>query len=274
MTLESNRMLGGIGALLIVISSITSFLSLAQFFFPSSVIGVLGAPFGLLGLAGLILFMIAMKGFATHYKDLGIFNNALYWVLTNIIAGVVAVALSFAVLFSVLSSIIRTMAPFTTANPPTLSAVLDALRPFIVYFIPVGVVVFAMMVLSVVFMMRAFNRLAAASGIPLFRTVGLMFLVGIALTGALGLLTALLVFSGSIAISAVLPLTVVSGLVSFVTWILATIGFFRIRAQTSETFPQPTSQAVASGAQVKYCPRCGAENVADATYCTHCGQKL
>jgi uncharacterized membrane protein/ribosomal protein L40E len=274
MTLESNRLLGGIGALLIVISSITSFLSFAQFFFPSSVIGVLGAPFGLLGLAGLILFMIAMKGFATHYKDLGIFNNALYWVLTNIIAAVVAVALSFAVLFSVLSSIIRTMTPFTTANPPTLSAVLDALRPFIVYFIPVGVVVFAMMVLSVVFMMRAFNRLAAASGIPLFRTVGLMFLVGIALTGAIGLLVVLLVFSGSIAISAVLPLTVVSGLVSFVTWILATIGFFRIKAPTSETFPQPTSQAVASGAQVKYCPRCGAENVADAIYCTHCGQKL
>jgi ribosomal protein L40E len=101
-----------------------------------------------------------------------------------------------------------------------------------------------------------------------------MFLVGVALTGALGLLAVLLVFSGSIAISAVLPLAVVSGLVSFVTWILATIGFFRIRASTSQTFPQPTSQAVASVAQVKYCPRCGAENFADATYCTHCGQRF
>ena len=273
-TLESNRMLGGIGALLIVTSSITSFLSLAQFFFPSLLIGVFGAPFGLLGLAGLVLFMIAMKGFAAHYKDPGIFNNALYWILSSIIAGVVAVALSVAVLLSVLSRIIGAMAPFTPTNPPTLSSVLDALRPLIGYFIPVGVVVFAITVLSVVFIMRAFNRLADASGVSLFRTVGLMFLVGVALTGALGLLAVLLVFSGSIAISAVLPLTVVSGLVSFVTWILATIGFFRIRAPTSQRFPQPTSQAVASGAQVKYCPRCGAENLADATYCTHCGQRF
>ena len=274
MTLESDRMLGGIGALLIVISSITSFLSLAQFLVPSLFLSVLGLPFGFLGLAGLILFMIAMKGFAAHYKDSGIFNNALYWILTSIIAGVVAVALSIAVLLSVLSSIIGAMTPFTPANPPTLSSVLDALRPLIVYFIPVGIVVFAIMVLSVVFIMRAFNRLADASGVRLFRTVGLLFLVGIALTGALGLLAVVLVFSGSIAISAVLPLTVVSGLVSFVTWILATIGFFRIRAPISQAFPQPTSQAVASGAQVKYCPRCGAENLADATYCTHCGQRF
>src|SRR3972149_6837423 len=141
MTLESDRMLGGIGALLIVISSITSFLSLAQFLFPSLFLSVLGLPFGFLGLAGLILFMIAMKGFAVHYKDPGIFNNALYWILTIIIAGVVAVVLLLAVLFSVLSSVISTMAPFTSANPPTLSALLDAFRPYIVYFIPVGVVV-------------------------------------------------------------------------------------------------------------------------------------
>jgi uncharacterized membrane protein len=177
-TLESNRMLGGIGALLIVTSSITSFLSLAQFFFPSLLIGVFGAPFGLLGLAGLALFMIAMKGFAAHYKDPSIFNNALYWILTSIIAGVVAVALSVAVLLSVLSRIIETMAPFTPTNPPILSSVLDALRPLIGYFIPVGIVVFAIMVLSVVFIMRAFNRLADASGVRLFRTAGLLFLVG------------------------------------------------------------------------------------------------
>lgn len=275
MTLESNRMLGGVGALLIVISSVTSFLSLAQFFFSGLYLGGFGGPFGLLGLAGLVLFMIAMKGFAVHYKDPSIFNNALYWIITSIIAGVVAVALSFAVLLSVLSRIIGTITPFTPANPPTLSSMLDALQPFIGYFIPVGIVVFAIAVVSVVFIMRAFNRLADASGVRLFRTAGLLFLVGIALTGALGLLAVLLVFARLIAISAVLAVTVVSGLVSFVAWTLATVGFFRIRAPTSQTLPQPTPQAVTTaGAQVKYCPHCGAENLMDAAYCTRCGQKL
>jgi len=273
MTLESSRMLGGIGASLITTSAVTSLLSLAQFFFPSSAFGVLGAPFGFLGLVGLVLFMIAMHGFAAECKDPGIFNDALYWIITSIIAVVVAVVLSLAVLFSVLSSIIRAMEPFTMFNPPTLNAVLDALRPYLGYFVPVGIVVFAVMVLAAVFMMRAFNRLANASGVRLFRTVGLLFLVGIALTGALGLLAVLLVFSGSIATSAVLPLTIVGGLVSLVTWILAAIGFFRIRAPMPLAQQAPQASVVAA-AQVKYCPYCGTPNGLGAEFCVHCGKKL
>jgi uncharacterized membrane protein len=97
MTLESNRMLGGIGALLIVISSITSFLSLARFFFPNLNVAGFGSLFGVLGLVGIILFLIAMKGFAVHYKAPSIFNNALYWLISSIIAGVVAGVLAVAI---------------------------------------------------------------------------------------------------------------------------------------------------------------------------------
>jgi uncharacterized membrane protein/ribosomal protein L40E len=274
-TLESNRMLGGVGALLIVVSSITSFLSLAQFFFPSSYLGLVGAPVGLLGLVGLILFMIAMNGLANYYKDRAIFDNALYWIITSIVGGVVTAAIAVVVAFSVLSSVIGTLMPLTPGTTPTLSSVLDALQPYIGYFIPVGVVALAVGVISVLFIMRAFNRLAHASGVRLFRTVGLLFLAGIAVSGALGLLAALLILIGSATISAILPLTVVSGLVSLAAWALATTAFFRLRAPTNSPVVQTAAHAIAPALeQVKYCPRCGAENSTDAVFCVHCGEKL
>ena len=275
--LESNRMLGGVGALLIVLGSVFSLLSLVRYVYPSLSLAVtaFGGLFGVLGFAGLVLFMVAMNGLANHYRDRSIFNNALYWIITSIVGAVVAVALVVVVTLSVLSSIIGTIAAFTPTNPPSISSVLDALRPFIVYFIPVGVVAFAIGVVSVVFIMRAFNRLADVSGVRLFRTVGLLFLAGIAVTGALGLLAVLLIFKGLIAVSAVLPLVAVSGLVNFATWALATTAFFRIRAPTSPPVPKTAPQfATTAAGQVKYCPHCGAENLADATYCVRCGQKL
>lgn len=278
-TLESNRMLGGVGALLSVVSSVASFLSLAQFLFPSLYTAGFGGFLGLLGLAGfagLILFMVAMNGLANYYKDRSIFDNALYWIITCIIEAVVAAGLVFVVILSVLSRIIGTLPPFTPANPPTLKSLLDALQPYIGYFIPVGVVVFAIAVVAVVFLMRAFNRLAVASGVRLFRTVGLLFLAGVALTGALVLLAALLFSVGLVTFSSVLPLIVVSGLVNFAAWVLASMAFFRIRAPASpQTFPQTAPQTVTPAAgQVKYCSYCGAENMPDAVFCVHCGKKL
>jgi uncharacterized membrane protein len=278
-TLESNRMLGGVGALLSVVSSAASFLSLAQFFIPSMYTAGFGGFLGLLGIAGfagLILFMVAMNGLASYYKDRSIFNNALYWIITCIIEAVVAVGLVFVVVLSVLSRIIGTLSSFTAANPPTFSSLLDILQPYIGYFIPVGVVVFAIAVVAVVFLMRAFNRLAVASGVQLFKTVGLLFLAGAALSGALVLLAALLVSVGLVTFGSVLPLIVVSGLVNFAAWVLASMAFFRIRAPASpQTFPQTAPQTVTPAVgQVKYCPYCGAENMVDAIFCARCGKKL
>ena len=77
MTLESNKTLGGIGAILMVIFPFASFISDAFSY--------------VLGLVGLILVLIAMKGLAVHYNEGGIFNNTLYGVILTIIGGVVFV---------------------------------------------------------------------------------------------------------------------------------------------------------------------------------------
>jgi uncharacterized membrane protein len=270
-TIESNRLLGAVGALLMAVSSISSLVSLTQFFIPTAGFGAVGAPFGLLGLVGVILFMIAMNGLANNYKDRGIFENALYWIITGIVGGVVTVVSAVVVAFSVLSSVIGTLIPITPGTPPTTSAVLDALQPYVGYFIPVGVVAFAVGVVSVLFIMRAFNKLAAASGVSLFRTVALLFLAGIAVTGAVGLLAALLIVTGSVGVGAILPLLAVASLVNLAEWVVATAAFFRIKAPANAAVtPAPT----AAPAQVKYCRKCGAENRVDAVFCVRCGEKL
>jgi len=81
MAIGSNRMLGGIGALLMVVSAVSPLFVLPQLINFYSTSTATASPFssvlGLAGLAGIILFMVAMKGFAGDYKNSEIFNNAL-----------------------------------------------------------------------------------------------------------------------------------------------------------------------------------------------------
>ncbi|MEM2917647.1 MAG: DUF996 domain-containing protein [Candidatus Bathyarchaeia archaeon] len=71
MSLESNKTLGGVGAILIAIGS----------FVP------------IIALIGIILVLIAMKGLADHYNERPIFDNALYGFIFGIIGIVAALAI-------------------------------------------------------------------------------------------------------------------------------------------------------------------------------------
>jgi uncharacterized membrane protein len=90
MTLESDKTLGGVGALLVVIG----FLG----FFVSGYVAILA-------LIGMIITLIALKGFSDHYNEAGIFNNALYGVITLIIGVVAFIATLVVVILMALSSI-------------------------------------------------------------------------------------------------------------------------------------------------------------------------
>ncbi|MEM3464191.1 MAG: DUF996 domain-containing protein, partial [Candidatus Bathyarchaeia archaeon] len=79
MNLELRKALGFVGAMLMVISFA----------------GATGRLYmGLPLLAGMILVLIALKGFADHYKEKGIFNNSLYGTIT-VVVGMVAAILIF-----------------------------------------------------------------------------------------------------------------------------------------------------------------------------------
>jgi uncharacterized membrane protein len=270
MAIESNRMLGFVGALLTVLGSVSAFLALARFFFPTLDITGFGILFGVSGLVGLILFMIAMKGFAVDYKDAAIFDNALYGLLSSIAIGVVAGVLAVAVIFLNLSSIITT---FTPDSAPSFTP--DFLQSIMGYLVPVFLVVSVLAVVPALFNLRAFSKLAGKSGVRLFRTAGLLGLAATMVTMMFAFIASLLVLVASIPASAVFAMSVVGSMISYVMWIVAAKAFYSIRAPTRKAPPLLTPQVSPSAAaQVKYCSYCGAENMPDAVFCAHCGKKL
>src|SRR5512136_3023438 len=80
MMFETSKNLSGIGALLIVIGSLSFIVPYA----------------GVLSLIGLILLLIGLKGLADYYQEGGIFNNALYALILGIV-GVVATVVTIVV---------------------------------------------------------------------------------------------------------------------------------------------------------------------------------
>jgi uncharacterized membrane protein len=264
MAVGSNKMLGGIGALLLVVSAVSPLLILPRIFDPYSTVSNEATPFlsvlGLAGLAGIILFMVAMRGFAGDYKDAGIFDNALYGLLSSIVVGVVAGGLMVVVIFMNLGSVIPTFNPV----PGTT----DLFQLIFGYVVPVMPVFAVAGLAQALFTMRAFNMLAVKSEARLFRTAGLALLAGSVLALILACIGALLFFTFSISATAVLAIPFAGTTVSYLAWIFAAKAFFSIKTPTSQTLPtSPT-------AQVKYCPQCGAENLPDAVFCARCGKKL
>ena len=88
MTLESSKNLGGIGAILMFIG-VLPYISF----------------YGVVSLVGLILLLIAMYGLANYYRVSGIFNNALYGVITAIVGVIVFAAVIFIALFDFFSEL-------------------------------------------------------------------------------------------------------------------------------------------------------------------------
>ena len=152
MAVESNRILGGIGAVLIVVSALGPLLVLPMLFdeYPTS--AILASPFstilGVAGLAGLILFMVAMRRFSGGYKTPGIFDNALYGVLSSIVVCVVAAVLMLAILFMNWGNIVSTFS--SVPSQINFESILGYAVPAIPFFSVGGIV-------QALFMMRAFN---------------------------------------------------------------------------------------------------------------------
>jgi uncharacterized membrane protein len=264
MSLESGRKLGLISSLAIVILpavviplviaasifSVMSRISSGSSTFNPFLTYALYAAIGIVAFASYILFLVSMRRLSKYYNEPAIFRNVLYGFLLNFVGAAVAYGveiLFFSSIFNSISSGTNTVAAVTPnpISPSIISNLFIALLGMLA-------IVFVFAIISAVFYMLAFNKLAAKSGVDNFKTAGLLMLLGF-----------------------VLIIVGVGILLVWIAWILVAMGFHSLKPQATPSVQSASpASAITYSAQRKYCPYCGTENTTDAIYCRHCGKPL
>lgn len=169
---ETSKNLGGVGAILIFVSVLLSYASVFS---------------GVVSLVGLILVLIALKGFADYYNEAGIFNNALYGVIAAIVGGIVTVALVFIAAVDFISELglsFTNIADWSTelAAIDWMTVGFDIIGNFITYILLALVVLFIFGLITAILLRKSLGLLSAKTGVGLFGTTGLLILIGAVLT--------------------------------------------------------------------------------------------
>jgi uncharacterized membrane protein len=199
-TLESSKNIGGIGAILMFIGVLVS-----------------GYSYGIVTLVGLILVMVAMYGLASHYRESGIFNNALYGVITAIVGVILVAVIAVYALFGFFAEIgiasIWNAAEWTTLTQIDWANMgLSIIGGFITNILLALVVLFVFVVITAILLRKSLGLLSAKTGIGLFGTTGTMILIG-----------------------AILTIIVIGVLLLWISLLLLAVAFFQIKPQQ----PQP-----------------------------------
>jgi uncharacterized membrane protein len=212
-------------------------------------LALFGAGFGIsmvilaiASIVGLILLLIAMNSLANYYNTPGIFKNLLYAVIIDIVTIVVVVALDFALLIPAT----RNISTSITTDPGSVFG------GAFVGFILVAIIAVVMLIISAVLVMRSFNLLGEKSEVDSFKTAGLLYLIGV-----------------------LLSIVVIGGIIAWIGFIFAAIGFHRLKPLPPNSVPvtyPPQVPPPTTTIETKRCPYCQTENRMDATYCRFCGK--
>lgn len=210
MTLETNKILGGLGAILLFISAlpISSFM-------------------GVLGLIGAVLILVSLYGLAGYYGEPKIFRNALYGIITGIVGVVIAAIIIFVLLWASMQTLIYQFYPNWDGNPASLSGFvpdasaiqnmdINTLFTIAIGFIAILVIMWIAAIIASIFVRRSLGHLSDKSSVGLFRTAGLLFLIGACLT---------IVFIGII--------------LMWIAVLLLAIGFLQLKSIESVNYPPP-----------------------------------
>ena len=142
--------------------------------------------FGIIPLISLILLLIGAKGLADHYNEAGIFNNALYGVITIIVGAVITVALAFFAFVSVFSDVGLTFSNVSNwqslVSEVTQSQWLDAFFNAAGYIFLTIAIFFVLAVISALFFRKSMSLSAKKTGVGLFGSAGIVLLIGAILT--------------------------------------------------------------------------------------------
>jgi uncharacterized membrane protein len=205
-----------------------------------------GIPFvpyvGILSLVGVILLLMALKGFSQSYQDASIYDNALKGFIYYIIA-VVLVVVSIALFWASFVSIV--------------SIIFIGLGLIgIIGFVVTLILAFVFYIMAAKRLRTTLNSLAQKTGEHSFETAGTLLYWGAIL---------MIVFF-------------IGGILIFIAWIFATIGFFSMKTsgqQPSSYAPPPPPPPPTEGTQAqRFCPNCGAAVQQNTAFCPHCGKQL
>ncbi len=214
MNVMTSKILGGIGALLVFLVVVPQI-----------------SVFGIVPLVGLILILIALWGLAGNYKESGIFNNALYSIIIAIVGVIATLAAAVVAAVGFINAVFPNWngdwTSLTNLNPADInpSVVLSNIGSFLGAVALAAVILFVTFILVAIFARKSLNLLANKTGVGLFRTTGILLLVG-----------------------AVLTIILIGILLIWIAMLLLAIAFFTIREQP--TPPQMTPPPPQAPAQV------------------------
>jgi len=169
MSIESSKILGGVGALLMFVG-VFPYLNF----------------FGVIEIVGLILVMVALYNLGGIYREGGIFNNALYGMITGIVGVVISVAVVMITVLTSLKNFLYSIFPdwngdwtaLSGLTPDPLNISVDSIVPFLAGLFVVLLVLWVFTIISAFFFRRSLGTLSAKSGVGLFSIAGLLILIG------------------------------------------------------------------------------------------------
>jgi uncharacterized membrane protein len=181
MNLETSRILGGIGALLMFIGVIPYI-----------------SYFGIVELIGAILVLTALYSLGRYYQEGGIFNNALYGIVTGIVGVVIAVAVGISVVLVNIQDFLMKLFPswngdwstipsLSGMTPNTSNIGIGDIIPFIVGAILIFVILWVFAIIATFLIRRSLTQLSVKSSVGLFGTSGILLLIGAFLVIVFGL---------------------------------------------------------------------------------------
>lgn len=183
-----------------------------------------------ISIVGYVLVLVSVKYISDEVNDSSIFSDMLYAVITGIVGFIVGASVLF---FGALSSM------FTAG----ISAITGGFA-FLA-------IVWIVLIVSAIFVRRAFDKMAAKLNVGTFRTAGMLYFVG-----------------------ALLTIILVGFLILFIAFIFQVVAFFSIPDNQSAPQAQmPTAGSPAAPAGFKYCPSCGSQMPVAAGFCPRCGAK-
>jgi len=169
MTLESSKILGGLGAILMFVGVLPQINYI-----------------GIIEIIGLILLLVALHNLANYYRDGGIFRQAIYGVAIAVVGAIIVGVLALAVVLSNIKDLITQLYPGWNGDWSTLQGMTPNTNnfdptnifPLIGGLLVALVIAWVFSIIAAFFIWRSLKQVSNKSNTGLFGTAGLILLIG------------------------------------------------------------------------------------------------